>query len=71
MTFGGFLGIGKEHYPLPWSLLHYNATLEGYEVDLDENALKEAPKYTQDWDWGDRVKHQKIDEHYGVTPIWY
>jgi len=72
MTFGGFLGIGEEHYPLPWSLLHYNPKLEGYEVDIDEKGLKDAPKYGEEnWDWGDRAKHQKIHEHYGVTPIWY
>ena len=73
MTFGGFLGIGEEHYPLPWSLLQYNAKLEGYEVDLDEKGLKDAPKYDKDHDrdWGDRSKHENIHEHYGVTPIWY
>jgi len=24
MSFGGFLGIGEDYYPLPWSLLTYN-----------------------------------------------
>ena len=24
MSFGGFLGIGHDHYPVPWSLLTYN-----------------------------------------------
>ena len=24
MSFGGFMGIGEEFYPLPWSLLTYN-----------------------------------------------
>jgi PRC-barrel domain len=32
MSFGGFLGIGEDHYPLPWSVLTYNPTLGGYEV---------------------------------------
>ena len=29
MSFGGFLGIGEDYYPLPWSLLTYNPRLEG------------------------------------------
>jgi len=32
MSFGGFMGIGEDYYPLPWSLLSYNPELEGYEV---------------------------------------
>ena len=32
MSFGGFLGIGEDYYPLPWPLLTYNPQLEGYEV---------------------------------------
>jgi len=45
MSFGGFMGIGEEFYPLPWSLLTYNPRLEGYEVNISEAQLKGAPKY--------------------------
>ena len=34
MSFGGFLGIGEDYYPLPWSVLTYNPTLGGYEVEI-------------------------------------
>ena len=27
MSFGGFLGIGEDYYPLPWSVLTYNPRL--------------------------------------------
>jgi PRC-barrel domain len=36
MSFGGFLGMGEDHYPLSWSVLTYNPTLGGYEVELTE-----------------------------------
>ena len=36
MSFGGFVGIGEDYYPLPWSLLTYNTRLEGYEVNVSE-----------------------------------
>jgi hypothetical protein len=45
MSFGGFLGIGEDYYPLPWSLLTYSPRLEGYEVNLSDAQLKGAPKY--------------------------
>ncbi|PAM97023.1 photosystem reaction center subunit H, partial [Streptomyces sp. Alain-F2R5] len=30
LSFGGFLGIGDDHYPLPWQSLKYDTNLEGY-----------------------------------------
>ena len=47
MSFGGFLGIGEDYYPLPWSLLTYNPQLEGYEVNIAEQQLKGAPQLRQ------------------------
>jgi PRC-barrel domain protein len=72
MSFGGFLGIGEDYYPLPWSLLTYNPKLEGYEVNIGEQQLKGAPKYAKNeaWDWGDRARGQKVYDYYGVTPYW-
>ena len=47
MSFGGFLGIGEDYYPLPWHVLTYNERLGGYEVNLTEQQLKGAPHYGQ------------------------
>ena len=69
MSFGGFLGIGEEYYPLPWELLTYNTRLEGYEVNIGEEQLKSAPKYSahETWDWTNRGQ---IDDYYKVGPYW-
>src|SRR6478672_4798119 len=71
LGFGGFLGIGEDHYPLPWSKLDYNTKLDGYRVDLTEDQLRAAPKFGKDdyWDWSGR--HEQVHKHYGVDPIWY
>jgi hypothetical protein len=47
-----------ETYPLPWSLLTYNPKLEGYDVNISEQQLKGAPKYSkhENWDWSDRAR---------------
>ena len=72
MSFGGFMGIGEDYYPLPWSLLTYNERLDGYEVDVSEQQLKGAPKYSryENWDWSDRERDRKVSSYYDVTPFW-
>jgi hypothetical protein len=72
MSFGGFMGIGEDYYPLPWSLLTYNPALEGYEVNVSEQQLKGAPKYSkhESWDWSDRARDKRVSDYYGVTPFW-
>jgi hypothetical protein len=68
MSFGGFMGFGEDYYPLPWSLLTYNPRLEGYEVNISEQQLKGAPKYSahETWDWARRGK--LVDDYYNVPP---
>ena len=51
MSFGGFMGIGEDYYPLPWSLLTYNTKLGGYEINITEQQLKGAPKYNKHEAW--------------------
>jgi hypothetical protein len=72
MSFGGFMGIGEDYYPLPWSLLTYNERLDGYEVDIGEQQLKGAPKYSRHdaWDWSSRERGQTIHDYYQVPPYW-
>lgn len=45
LSFGGILGLGKNHYPIPWDRLDYNVHLRGYVVDIDKDRLKDAPSY--------------------------
>ena len=72
MSFGGFLGLGEDYYPVPWSLLTYNERLDGYEVNISDQQLEGAPKYgrTASWDWQDRKRGQQVFDYYGVTPYW-
>jgi hypothetical protein len=72
MSFGGFMGIGEDHYPLPWRLLTYNATLGGYEVNIGVEQLSGAPKFgkNQDWDWTSPAGGKLVFDHYGLPPHW-
>ena len=66
MSFGGFLGIGDDYYPLPWKMLTYNELLGGYQVDVTDEQLQGAPKFAQDnWDFGDRTREAELLGYYG------
>ncbi len=73
MNFGGFLGLGEESYPIPWSLLDYNTELGGYEVNITDEQLKDAPRLMRDerLDLGDRERDLRIYDYYGMTPYWF
>jgi len=68
MSFGGFMGIGQDYYPLPWNLLTYNPRLEGYEVNIGEEQLKRAPKYGiyENWDWSAPIRVRSINDYWGA-----
>jgi len=68
LGFGGFLGLGNDHYPLPWQSLKYDTRLGGYVTGVTENQLRGAPKYSdeREWDWGDSTTGSKVDDYYGV-----
>lgn len=73
MSFGGFLGMGEDYYPLPWTMLTYDENLDGYVVDLTEDQLRGAPRLneTEDDDmWADRQWGQRVHDYYGAQPYW-
>ena len=43
MSFGGFLAMGNQYHPLPWSLLRYDTNVGGYVINLDKDQLKGSP----------------------------
>jgi sporulation protein YlmC with PRC-barrel domain len=45
MSFGGFLGIGEDHYPLSWKKLKYDRYLHGFIVDITKEKLAKALKH--------------------------
>jgi hypothetical protein len=45
MSFGGFLGMGEDHYPIPWKKLKYVVARHGFVVDIDKETLAKAPKH--------------------------
>ena len=70
LSFGGFLGIGDDYYPLPWQSLKYDTNVGGYRTGITESQLRGAPKYSaNNWNWEDPVGNRAVNDYYGVVPI--
>lgn len=69
--YGGFLGIGDDHYPTPWTSLKYDTRLGGYVIGITADLLNGAPKYSNDNDWTwSRENDQRVHDYYKVAPYW-
>jgi len=71
LSYGGFLGIGDDHYPTPWSSLKYDTRLGGYVVGITIDQLQGAPKYSNDneWSWS-RADDERVYGFYKAAPYW-
>ena len=68
LGFGGFLGIGDDHYPLPWQSLKYDTDLGGYVTGITEAQLQNAPRYSNHnaWNWSDPARTRSVNDYYGI-----
>ena len=71
LSFGGFLGMGEDYYPVPWSTLRYDTKLGGYLVNLTKDQLDKAPKFNESrgWNWS-RENDQRVYGYYDARPYW-
>ena len=69
MSFGGFVGLGHSHYPIPWGALKYDTNLNGYVTGITEQQLKDAPQFSDD-SWSNRNWETQTHSHYNVRPYW-
>jgi len=45
LEMGGFLGAGARRYPVPWRILTYDTSRNGYVAPIDKKQLSEAPSF--------------------------
>lgn len=67
LSFGGFMGVGERHYPVPWNELSYDERLGGYVVSITERDLERAPSHDAGRAprFDDRYA-EDINDYYGV-----
>ena len=69
MSFGGSIGLGHSHRPIPWAALKHNTHLNGYVTDITEDQLKDAPAFSEN-SWSDRTWETQTYNHFKVSPCW-
>ena len=71
MSFGGFLGVGEKHHPLPWAALKYDEKKAGYVINMDKKLLMDAPNYDRDIEFAWTQDYgRKVDNFYKVPSYW-
>ena len=69
ISFGGFMGLGHSHYPIPWSALSYDTSLGGFQTHITEQQLKDMPQFSDD-SWQDRDWETRTHQYYRARPYW-
>jgi hypothetical protein len=66
--FGGFLGMGNDHFPVPWAQLTYDTQLGGYRTHISKQQLEGAPRYSSEseWNWSDPSQGRRVYDYYGT-----
>ena len=66
LSLGGFLGMGKSYYPVPFSLLSYDPVRDVYVVTLDKRVLEGGPSWANNAPTFDQAYADRVASYYGV-----
>jgi hypothetical protein len=67
LSLGGFLGMGKSFYPIPFEALAYDAAHDGYAVTVDRKMLEGGPSWANNAPAFDQAYADRVAGYYGVT----
>ncbi|KQT31737.1 photosystem reaction center subunit H [Sphingomonas sp. Leaf412] len=66
LSLGGFLGVGKSYYPLPFSLLRFDAVRDLYVVTIDRRVLEGGPSWASNAPAFDQSYADRVASYYGA-----
>ena len=66
LALGGFLGMGKSFYPLPFELLSFDAVRDRYVVTVDRRLLEGGPSWANHAPEFDQAYADRVASYYGV-----
>lgn len=70
MSFDGFLGMGQKYYPVPWSMLDYNAAIDAFVIPLTHAQIESAHAIVDDEVEKEIEWRELVHTFYGATPYW-
>jgi sporulation protein YlmC with PRC-barrel domain len=69
LSFGGFLGLGKTQYVIPWTALKWDSELNGYVTGITEQQLQASPDLDP-LSLRNRETETRLHEAYGAPNYW-
>ena len=66
LSLGGFLGMGKSFYPVPFGLLDYDAVRDVYVAGLDPKQLEGGPSWSNNPPAFDQAYADRVGSYYGA-----
>ncbi len=66
LSIGGFLGMGKAFYPLPFHLLDFDPVADEYRVTIDRRLLEGGPSWSNNAPVFDQSYADRVASYYGV-----
>lgn len=66
LSLGGFLGMGKSFYPLPFELLSFDVVRDLYVVTIDRRLLEGGPSWSNNAPVFDQAYADRVASYYGV-----
>jgi PRC-barrel domain len=67
LALGGFLGMGKSFYPLPFELLAYDAAADDYVVTIDRRMLEGGPSWANHTPDFTQAYADRVSGYYQLT----
>ena len=67
LSLGGFLGMGRSFYPLPFGLLQFDAVRDLYVVTIDRRLLEGGPSWANNAPTFDQAYADRVASYYGVA----
>ncbi|WP_419419837.1 PRC-barrel domain-containing protein [Legionella sp. D16C41] len=67
LAYGGFIGIGKKLFALPWKLFSYDQRNECFIIPVDKQTLEKSPGFDKDhWpDMSSQAWKKTMTDYYG------
>jgi len=66
LSLGGFLGMGKSYYPVPFSLLQFDPVGDRYVVTVDRRMLEGGPSWANNAPTFDQAYADRVAGYYGA-----
>ncbi|MDO9369731.1 MAG: PRC-barrel domain-containing protein [Sphingopyxis sp.] len=67
LTIGGFLGMGKAYYPIPFRLLAFEPITDSYVVTIDRRVLEGGPSWASSAPVFDQAYADRVASYYEVA----